>query len=90
MSEHILLLGMVYSQEMTPKRGQEYRDRVRCEALENLGFIVHTVDDKHVVDQRRHCNANFNNDRAFIRQIKENGGKICSTVILSWTISFLQ
>jgi len=53
MSEHILLLGMVYSQEMTPKqRGQEYPDRVRCEALENLGFIVHTVDDKHVDHHR--------------------------------------
>ena len=25
MSEHILLLGMVYSQEMTPTRVQEYR-----------------------------------------------------------------
>ena len=73
MSEHILLLGMVYSQEMTPKRGQEYRDRVRCEALENLGFIVHTVDDKHV-DHPRHCNANFNNDRAFIKQIKDKWG----------------
>ena len=60
---------MVYSQEMTPKRGQEYRDRVRCEALENLGFIVHTVDDKHV-DHPRHCNANFNNDRAFVHQRK--------------------
>lgn len=74
MSEHILLLGMVYSQEMTPKRGQEYRDRVRCEALENLGFIVHTVDDKHG-DHPRHCNANFNNDRAFIKQIKEKWGQ---------------
>jgi hypothetical protein len=52
MSEHILLLGMVYSQEMTPKRGQKYPDRVRCEALENLGFIVHTVDDKHVDHHR--------------------------------------
>jgi hypothetical protein len=31
------------------------------------------VDDKHV-DHPRHCNANFNNDIAFIKQIKEKWG----------------
>ena len=45
--ENILLLGMVFSNEQYPNGGQEFRDRVRCEALENLGFNVFTVDDKH-------------------------------------------
>ncbi len=35
-----LLLGMVYSEEKEPKRGQEYRDRVRCEAMEKIGHKV--------------------------------------------------
>jgi hypothetical protein len=37
--EHILSLGMVYSQETIPKRGQEFRDRGRCMALEDLSSI---------------------------------------------------
>ncbi len=39
--ENILLLGMVYAKRATnPARGQEFRDRARCEALEKLGFCV--------------------------------------------------
>jgi hypothetical protein len=38
--EKVLLLGMVYSEETRPHRGQEYRDRVRCEALEKIGYKV--------------------------------------------------
>ncbi len=38
-----LLLGMVYSEEMEPKRGQEYRDRVRCDALEKIGHKVSSI-----------------------------------------------
>ena len=75
--EHILLLGMVYSQETFPKRGQEFRDRVRCMALEDLGFYVHTVDDKHddvSLIHGKHCNANFNNHRSMCRQIKTKWG----------------
>ena len=45
--ENILLLGMVFSNEQYLNRGQEFRDRFCCEALENLGFNVFTVDDKH-------------------------------------------
>ena len=36
---HILLLGMVYSEETIPKRGKEFRDRGRCMALEDLASI---------------------------------------------------
>ena len=38
--EKALLLGMVYSEEERPLRGQEYRDRVRCESLEKIGYKV--------------------------------------------------
>jgi hypothetical protein len=42
-----LLLGMVYAKEAKPARGQSYRDMIRCIALESLGYIVDTLDDKH-------------------------------------------
>jgi hypothetical protein len=46
--KNALLLGMVYSTEERATRGQGYRDRVRCEALENsAGYRVHTLDNKH-------------------------------------------
>ena len=44
-----LLLGVVFSKEQNPSRGQGFRDRVRCEALEREGdgYVVHTLDNKH-------------------------------------------
>ncbi len=36
---NILLLGMVFSDQLIPSRGQEYRDRVRCVKLQKLGFL---------------------------------------------------
>lgn len=64
------MLGMVFSAENVPKRGQEYRDRVRCEALEDLGYIVRTLDNKHD-DTRliKHCTANFADTRRMMRSI---------------------
>jgi hypothetical protein len=44
--EEVLLLGMVFAAEFQLKVGQEFRDRVRCEALERLGYSVKTLDDK--------------------------------------------
>ena len=90
--EHILLLGMVFSQEMVPKRGQEFRDRVRCVALEDLGFFVHTLDEKHddlPLVHGKHCNSNFNHHRNFIRHVKSKwGGDIkFSHVILDYFFS---
>ena len=38
--EHILLLGMVYSEETIPKRGKEFRDRGSYMALEDLASII--------------------------------------------------
>lgn len=48
-----LLLGMVYSVENDPRTGQMFRDRVRCEAMERLGYNVKTMDDKHDGDIER-------------------------------------
>ena len=53
---------MVYSQEQRPLRGQEFRDRVRCEALDHFGFRTFTMDNKHSAEgalNGRHCTANF-------------------------------
>jgi len=43
----ILLLEMVFSDQLIPTRGQEFRDRVRCIQFQRLDFNVCTVDDKH-------------------------------------------
>ena len=71
MSE-VLLLGMVFSDETEPKRGQEYRDRVRCEALETLGYSVKTLDNKHkddVLTNGKHCTANFADSRRMLKSM---------------------
>jgi hypothetical protein len=75
---NILLLGMVFSDQLIPpSRGQNFRDQVRCVELQNLGFKVLTVDDKHEDDYffpGKYCNANFNNDRGMLKQIQEKWG----------------
>jgi len=74
-----LLLGMVYSTEVIPKCGQEYRDRVRCDALEKH-YEVYTLDDKHdskdinECKMGRHCTANFCDTRRMSKSIQETWG----------------
>ena len=73
----ILLLEMVFSDQLLLTRGQEFRDRVRCIQLQRLDFNVFTVDDKHKDDYLfpgLHCNANFNQERGFISQIRGEWG----------------
>ena len=48
-----LLLGMVFSNEKDPRTGQMYRDKVRCEAMEQIGYVVKTLDNKHNGDLQR-------------------------------------
>lgn len=77
MTGKVLLLGMVYSNQTKPMRGQEYRDRVRCEALKSLGYEVYTLDDKHNSDNLpNHVMANFNNHRVMMKSIKAKWGDI--------------
>ena len=62
---------------MEPKRGQEYRDRVRCEAMQKMGYDVYTLDDKHddvSLDHKRHCTANFADARRCLKAMRKNWG----------------
>lgn len=64
--EIILALGMVYSDIIFDKIepfGQEWRDKIRLDALSLLGYTVYSMDDKHKPIQGKHCDANFNNPR---------------------------
>ena len=72
----VLLLGMVYAKPPPTRTrrgksailGQEYRDRIRCQALEKE-CDVFTLDDKHTPDlaiEKRHCRTNFADPRRMI------------------------
>jgi hypothetical protein len=62
-------MGMVYADEKhsgSPKVGQEFRDRQRCDALQSCGYDVFTLDDKHASNEgvaTRHCKSNFCDER---------------------------
>lgn len=74
-----LLLGMFNSTEETPKHGQ-FRDRIRCEALEKY-YDVYTLDNKHdsknllEVKKGRHCQASFNDTRRMKMDILQTWGE---------------
>jgi hypothetical protein len=75
----VLLLGMYYSLETRPLRGQGFRDGVRCESLENLGYDVYTLDDKHdygefEIEPGKHCKANFADTRRMSISIYKSWG----------------
>lgn len=75
---NVLLLGMVFSDYDKVNRGQEYRDKVRCEAMEKLGYNVRTLDDKHDdtgID--KHCRCNFADTRRMERAMDDKWGKDC-------------
>ena len=75
--EKVLLLGMVFSNEMEPNIGQEFRDRVRCEALESLGYSVKTLDNKHsdtVLAHGKHCRTNFTSFRRMFKSMQSKWG----------------
>jgi hypothetical protein len=68
---------MVFSETNVPNIGQQYRDRVRCEALENLGYEVKTLDDKHdssLLSHGKHCQASFLDSRRFLHSINSQWG----------------
>ena len=73
----VLLLGMVFSSEQRHnKRGQEYRDRIRCEALEHLGYEVRTLDNKHSDGLlSKHCHASFTDFRRMEKNMQLKWGK---------------
>jgi hypothetical protein len=78
--------------EDRPSRGQEFRDRVRCEALENLGYDVYTLDNKHPEVRGpagKHCRANFADPRRMIKSIKFTWGNdiVFDSIILDYFFS---
>ena len=75
--EEVLLFGMVFSNEFVPNLGQEFRDRVRCEALESLGYSVRTLDNKHddsKLEHGKHCRTNFCQPRRMFQAMKSKWG----------------
>ena len=71
----ILLLGMVHSSYDKFKRGQEIRDKIRCESLISMGFKIRTIDDKHSdAHIQNHCKCNFNDPRRLLLSVKKKWG----------------
>ncbi len=86
----VLLLGMVFAHDVIrPNRGQEFRDRVRCEALAQLGASVFTMDDKHKDDHiEEHCRANFVDTRRMLQSMKAKWGVVAfNHIILDYFFS---
>jgi len=79
----VLLLGMFYSRGVPEfsehKRGQGYRDAIRCQSLQEGGFDVLSLDDKHSEEEYydaearpgTHCKADFADARRMfqVRQV---------------------
>ena len=48
-----IITCLVFSDQLTRSRGHEFRHRIRCMKLQELGYNVFTVDDKQI------CSTNF-------------------------------
>jgi len=79
----VLLLGMFFSIGVyTPSRGQGYRDSVRGYGLQNDGFDVYSLDDKHDErefeesnqNKKKHCRTNFCQTDRMMKAIREMWG----------------
>ena len=85
-----LLLGMVYAlEERGDTNGQMFRDRVRCIALEKLGYHIRTMDDKHdgdgsscLAEPGTHCRANFAAHSRMRRSMLKTWGHISFKLIV--------
>lgn len=81
-----LLLGVFHSRKFDhrpegkePNRGQGFRDGVRSKALEDLGYLVRSLDDKHsepdvFPGDEIHCTANFADARRMIKALRKSFG----------------
>ena len=93
----VLCLGMFYSPpetHTTPNRGQGFRDSVRCQALEDEGYHVLSLDDKHDEEDwsfvtKKHCKANFADARRMVNSLRDRWGYECAFdyVILDYFFS---
>ena len=95
-----LLLGVFHSRKFDdrvagkePNRGQLFRDGVRSKALEDAGYIVRSLDDKHQEVVKRgdeiHCTANFADARRMLKALKSSFGEstIFDHIILDYFFS---
>ena len=78
---NVLLLGMFYSKGFEPSRGQGFRDGIRCQAVENVGYSVWSLDDKHSatgseVIEGKHCQTNFANARRMAMALRRSWPQI--------------
>jgi hypothetical protein len=82
--KNVLLLGMFYSnEERFDQPGQSDRDRIRCKALEDRGYTVFTLDDKHLSLKSvqydnipSHCQGNFNDPKRLMKTIRQVWGSL--------------
>jgi hypothetical protein len=74
-----------------PSIGQEFRDRVRCEALESLGYSVKTLDNKHLdtsMAHGKHCRTDFTCSRRMFKAMQSKWGSFqLDHVILDYFFS---
>lgn len=97
----VLLLGVFHSRKFDdrvagkePNRGQLFRDGVRSKALEDSGYIVRSLDNKHhetgvSIGDEIHCNANFADSRRMSKALKSTFGDeiIFDHIILDYFFS---
>lgn len=78
-NKHALLLGMFHGSYSKKKLGQEFRDKIRCDAMVKRGYNVKTLDNKHDKEDlvKNHCYANFTS-RKMIPSMEEKWGKSIS------------
>ena len=88
--ENILLLGMVFSDQLLPTRGQEFRDRVRCIQLQRLGFNVCTSIKTIIYPPDFTVTETSIKQGDSLAKFVGSGEMMLSSVILFWTTSFFQ
>lgn len=96
-----LLLGVFHSRKFNdrisgkePNRGQLFRDGVRSKALEDAGYVVRSLDNKHhetdvKLGDEIHCNANFADPRRMSKALRSTFGEdiIFDHIILDYFFS---
>jgi hypothetical protein len=94
-----LLLGVFYSKKFDisntePDRGQLFRDGVRSKALEDAGYVVRTLDNKHIetdveLGAEIHCDTSFTDSRKMLKAVWKTFGRdvIFDLVILDYFFS---
>lgn len=97
----VLLLGVFHCRKFDdrvagkePNRGQLFRDGVRSKALEDAGYIVRSLDNKHHekdvnLGDEIHCNANFADSRRMSKALRSTFGEdiIFDHIILDYFFS---